>query len=91
MSDYNLQLKLENLEKLRNSSDPIGFINWLKKNLDLYDDDDDETVPVEHIKVYLKYILNEVRSPNAKIDHRNKANWIRKIKRLQKGAEVIGK
>jgi len=88
MSDENLILKIENLDKLRNPEEPIGFINWIKKNLDLYGDDEEE-VPIEHIRTYLKYIMDEVKSSNSNIDESNKLLWIRKIKRLRKGLKAI--
>ena len=87
MSDENLILKIENLEKLRNPEEPLGFINWVRLNLDLYEDDED--VPLDHVRVYLKYIMDEVKSSSSNIDESNKSLWIRKIKRLKKGLMVI--
>ncbi len=87
MSDKGLILKIDNLEKLRNPEEPLGFINWIRKNLDLYEDEED--VPLDHVKTYLKYVLDEVKSSRANIDERNKSLWIRKIKRLKKGLKVL--
>ena len=87
MSDENLILKIENLEKLRNPEEPLGFINWVRINLDLYEDEQD--VPLDHVRAYLKYIMDEVKSSSSNIDESNKSLWIRKIKRLKKGLSVI--
>ena len=87
MSDENLTLKIENLDKLRNPEEPLGFINWVRNNLDLYEDDED--VPPDHIRIYLKYIMDEVKSSSSNIDESNKLLWIRKIKRLRKGLMVL--
>ena len=86
MSDESLILKIENLDKLRNPEEPLGFINWIRESLDLYEKDDE--VPVEHIRTYLKYIMDEVKSSSSNIDESNKSLWIRKIKRLKKGLLV---
>ena len=87
MSDENLILKIENLDKLRNPDEPLGFINWVRQNLDLYKDD--EEVPLSHIRTYLKYIMDEVKSSSSNIDESNKSLWIKKIKRLNKGIKVL--
>jgi hypothetical protein len=82
-----IALEIDNLNKMRNPVEPIGFLNWIKKNLDLYDEDDE--VPITHIRTFLNYILEEVKSSRSKIDEQNKSLWIKKIKRLRRGLEVL--
>lgn len=85
-NEEKIALKIENLNKMRNPDEPIGFLNWVKKNMDLYNED--EEVPTSHIKIFLDYILQEVKSARSMVDEKNKLLWIKKIKRLKKGLEV---
>lgn len=58
----------KNIKKLyyKNISNMIDFNNWLKENIPLYESyDDDEMVPMSHVKQYLIY-LKDLVTKNSK-------------------------
>jgi hypothetical protein len=65
-------LKITDLETV------TKFSAWLKQNLGIYNPDDE--VPMEHVKIFVKYISDCVRD-NPKIDSRF---WLKVLNDLEK-------